>query len=68
MEMGIHNHINVSKSFYKELCLGDINVVKKNIKYAAKKCHLEISVLIIPTLNAEKYLSKCLDQISKTNF
>lgn len=38
-------------SFYKEICSGRLRHVKETIKIAAKKCHVELTMLIIPKLN-----------------
>jgi len=38
-------------SFYKTVCGGDIEVVKRNIQAAAIACHVEITTLLLPGLN-----------------
>lgn len=38
-------------SFYKEICKGTINNVKETVEIAAKKCHVEITTLVIPGYN-----------------
>ncbi|MDQ2087345.1 AmmeMemoRadiSam system radical SAM enzyme [Herbivorax sp. ANBcel31] len=40
-----------TNSFYKDVCKGYLNNVKETIQFAAKKCHLEITMLVIPGLN-----------------
>ncbi|HOQ80884.1 MAG TPA: AmmeMemoRadiSam system radical SAM enzyme [Candidatus Cloacimonadota bacterium] len=40
-----------SKDFYKDLCSAEIDIVKNNIKIIANNTHIEISFLVIPTLN-----------------
>ncbi|WAM33542.1 AmmeMemoRadiSam system radical SAM enzyme [Caldicellulosiruptor morganii] len=37
--------------FYKKVCSGDLESVKKFIEICSKKIHVEITTLIIPTLN-----------------
>ena len=39
------------KGFYKDICNGDVSHVKNNIISAFKKCHIEITNLIIPSKN-----------------
>lgn len=38
-------------SFYKRICKGDLATVKRNIRTAAEKCHVEITTLVIPGHN-----------------
>jgi len=38
-------------NFYKKICKGDLNPVKRTIEISAKRCHIELTNLIIPTLN-----------------
>ncbi len=37
--------------FYKKICSGDLETVKRFVEICAKKIHIEITTLIIPTLN-----------------
>ena len=37
--------------FYKTICGGDVDTVKRNIAVAAASCHVEITTLLIPGLN-----------------
>ncbi|WP_045175959.1 AmmeMemoRadiSam system radical SAM enzyme [Anaerocellum danielii] len=37
--------------FYKKVCSGDLETVKRFVEVCAKKIHIEITTLIIPTLN-----------------
>lgn len=37
--------------FYKKVCSGDLETVKRFVEICAKKIHIEITTLIIPTLN-----------------
>lgn len=37
--------------FYKKVCSGDLESVKRFIEICNKKIHIEITTLIIPTLN-----------------
>jgi pyruvate formate lyase activating enzyme len=37
--------------YYKKICKGSINDVKRTIEIASKYCHLEITTLVIPGLN-----------------
>lgn len=38
-------------SFYYEICKGTLDNVKETVEIAAKKCHVEVTTLVIPTLN-----------------
>ncbi|HAL73837.1 MAG TPA: hypothetical protein DCM45_01940 [Clostridiales bacterium] len=38
-------------SFYKTICGGDLEVVKRNIQTAAAACHVEVTTLLLPGLN-----------------
>ena len=38
-------------SFYNEICKGTLDDVKKTVELAAKKCHVEVTTLVIPELN-----------------
>jgi pyruvate formate lyase activating enzyme len=40
-----------SEGFYRDICKGKLESVKKTIELAAKKCHVEITTLVIPGLN-----------------
>lgn len=37
--------------FYKKICNGNVEFVKKTIEIASKACHVEITCLVIPGLN-----------------
>lgn len=40
-----------SQEFYRKVCNGKVEFVKKTIETAAKACHIEITTLVIPGLN-----------------
>ncbi len=40
-----------NKSLYKTICGGDFNHVVETIKTASEKCHVEVTMLIVPNLN-----------------
>lgn len=40
-----------NNSFYKEICNGDLEPVKKTIITALKHCHVELTFLVIPGIN-----------------
>ncbi|MGI6622216.1 MAG: AmmeMemoRadiSam system radical SAM enzyme [Acetivibrionales bacterium] len=40
-----------SPDFYKEICNGNVEIVKRTIETASKSCHIEITCLVIPGLN-----------------
>jgi len=42
---------SISNDFYHNICSADLDIVKRNIKIIANNAHLEISFLLIPTLN-----------------
>ncbi|MFH2138620.1 MAG: AmmeMemoRadiSam system radical SAM enzyme [Candidatus Omnitrophota bacterium] len=42
---------SIEEEFYKDICKGTLNPVLEMIKRAKKDCHVEITNLIIPTLN-----------------
>lgn len=37
--------------YYKKLCKGTLEHVKKNVEIAVKSCHVEITTLVLPDLN-----------------
>jgi pyruvate formate lyase activating enzyme len=37
--------------FYEKYCKGSLNAVKKTVETAVKRCHVEITTLVIPGLN-----------------
>jgi pyruvate formate lyase activating enzyme len=39
------------KKFYKDLCNGNLEYVKKSVEICSRSCHVEITTLIIPELN-----------------
>lgn len=57
------------KLFYTDICGGELEKVKKIVEIAAKDCHLEVTTLIIPTLNDKPdeifEMSKWLSSISR---
>ncbi len=54
--------------FYKKYCNARIEPVKRTIKNAAGKTHIEITTLIIPGLNdSEKEISRLVDFIADIN-
>ncbi len=42
---------SIEDDFYKKICSGSVAEVLETIKISAKKCHVELTNLIIPTLN-----------------
>lgn len=40
-----------NSTFYKEICGGKLEEVKRTVEIAAKACHVEITTLVIPDLN-----------------
>ncbi len=42
---------SMDESFYKKICKGKLEPVLRNIEIAAKSSHIEITNLVIPTLN-----------------
>jgi len=40
-----------NNEFYKQICKGTLEEVKQTVEISAKKCHVEITTLIIPGLN-----------------
>lgn len=42
---------SIKDDFYKDVCKGRLNPVKRTIEISAKKCHIELTNLIIPGLN-----------------
>ena len=58
-----------SQSFYKNLIGGDFEMTKAFIENAAKKCHVELTTLIIPGENDSKSemrdLSKWVSNLEK---
>lgn len=59
-------------SFYRDICKGKLSHVKETIEFAARKCHVEVTMLIIPEFNdsikditlASKWLSAISPDIS----
>lgn len=45
---------SIDEEFYKKICKGKLEPVLDVIKRAAKSCHIELTNLIIPTLNDSK--------------
>lgn len=56
-------------SFYKDICSAALENVKHTVEKAARKCHVEVTTLVIPDLNDSieeiEELSKWLSGISK---
>lgn len=51
--------------FYRKICAGALNPVKKTIEMSAKKCHIEITNLIIPALNdSREEISSLIDWVA----
>ena len=42
---------SMDEDFYKKICKGKLAPVLRNVEAAAKSCHVEITNLVIPTLN-----------------
>jgi pyruvate formate lyase activating enzyme len=38
-------------SFYQEICRGTLDNVKQTVELAAERCHVEVTILVIPGLN-----------------
>ena len=54
----------MSNEFYKKVCKGTVDPVLNTIKTAKKKCHVEITNLIIPTLNdSEENIQQLVDWV-----
>lgn len=57
-----------TEGFYKKICKAELEPVKKTVEYAASRCHVEITTLVIPGLNDSveeiSKLSKWLGSIS----
>lgn len=55
---------SIEDSFYRETCKGDLNTVLEAIKKIYRSCHIEITNLVIPTLNdKEENFIKLVDWI-----
>ena len=58
-----------NEDFYSNYCNGKLDYVKNTVNLAAKKCHIEITTLIIPGLNDEedeiRRLSEWIHSISE---
>jgi pyruvate formate lyase activating enzyme len=58
-----------NNNFYKKLCKGTLEEVKKTIVLSAKKCHIELTTLIIPNenddLNEIEDMLKWISEISR---
>lgn len=58
-----------NNEFYKDICKGNIEPVKENIKIASKYCHLEITTLLIDNRNTDREeiekLAKFLGEIDE---
>ncbi|MFA5146670.1 MAG: AmmeMemoRadiSam system radical SAM enzyme [Candidatus Omnitrophota bacterium] len=54
------------ESFYRKVCRGSLKPVLDVIKRSAKSCHVELTNLLIPTLNdSEETIGKMVDWISE---
>lgn len=52
-------------SFYKDICGGVLENVRETVEMAAEKCHVEVTTLVIPTLNDDlKEISKMAQWLS----
>lgn len=51
-----------TEKYYKDLCGGSLEHVKRTVKEAALKCHVEITTLIVPNMNDSE---KEMDELSK---
>lgn len=40
-----------TEEFYKKICKAELEPVKKTVEYAASRCHVEVTTLVIPGLN-----------------
>ncbi len=55
---------SIRDEFYRETCCGRVSFVLETIKTSAKSCHVELTNLIIPTLNdSEEDLSALVDWV-----
>ncbi|MEW6685780.1 MAG: AmmeMemoRadiSam system radical SAM enzyme [Candidatus Edwardsbacteria bacterium] len=53
---------SIRESFYQKICKGDFKTVSRTIEICKKACHIELTNLIIPTLNdSEKDLEDLVD-------
>jgi len=59
-----------TREFYKKQCKGDLKNVLETIEIASRSCHIEITTLLIETLNTSreeiKELSKWISSIDKS--
>jgi pyruvate formate lyase activating enzyme len=56
----------MDEEFYKKVVKGDLASVLKTIETAKKSCHIEITNLLIPTLNdAEEQIARLVDWIAE---
>lgn len=57
---------SINEDFYRKVCKGSLNPVLDVIKRSAKSCHIELTNLIIPTLNdSEDAIRGLVDWISE---
>jgi len=42
---------SMDENFYRDICQGSLSPVLETIKTAAKSCHIELTNLVVPTLN-----------------
>ncbi|HOM03151.1 MAG TPA: AmmeMemoRadiSam system radical SAM enzyme [Acetivibrio sp.] len=58
-----------TSSFYKDICGGALENVKETVKIAVEKCHVEVTTLVIPTLNDDlkeiSEIAKWLSSLSR---
>ena len=55
---------SMNQEFYKKVCKGSLKPVLGAIKRSAKSCHIELTMLLIPTLNdSEDEIEKLVDWI-----
>lgn len=59
---------SMNNSFYRHICKGKLNPVLDTIRYASSKCHIEVTNLIIPSLNdSDQDFQKLIDFIAGVN-
>lgn len=57
-----------NNDYYRKVCGGDVEKVKRTIKAAAKSCHVEITTLLVTGLNdSEKEISELSEWISSAD-
>lgn len=57
-----------TEAFYRDICGGELAHVKNTVMAAAKKCHVEITTLVIPGLNdSEAEMDELTNWLSEIN-